>query len=605
MSAAPSESLVSSARGVLAVIRLLPRISRRRTTQFWAGCIGAAILPVATVIAMGLLIGSVVRTNYGGASTAVWLVAVVVLTLATRGVRGLLDTLAVVLGRELELYLQDHLIATVAAPVGIEHVDREDLLTSLRTARRLGLDLDRPERAVQGLAELAPSWLSAAGAAIVLITFSWWLGLLWLVSWPVLVILMQTEYVRIGRATYDRSREFAEAEYLRDLAISAEPAKEIRIWGMLRWLLDRFDQAWDNTMEPIRQTRRLRKRVVVGTTAYLAVLFTATLVMLVRAGLHGAIGIGALGVYLMVSRTLAQFDAFDDANVYLALSAVSVPRILALERQLPTVSGPSGTRTLPAAAPERQLAFTDVRFSYPRAERPTLDGLSLSIPAGSSLAIVGRNGAGKTSLIKLLCGFYRPECGTITVDGVDLATVDAVDWRNHVSVLFQDFTRYHLSMRENITLGAPAYANNEKMISDACERLGLEDLIASLPYGLDTVLSKEYSHGIDLSGGQWQQVALARAMFAVEAGARILILDEPAAALDVRAEAALYSRFLDITSGLTTVVISHRYSTVRQADRIAVLDRGRIVELGSHEELMAADGRYSRSFALQAQRIGL
>lgn len=602
--ARPSVSLVESVRGVVAVIRLLPRLGLGQAVLFGAGCVAAAALPVATIVAMGLLIGSVSGAGGSGPSTVAWLIAVVVLMLATRATQGLLSTFAIVLGRELELDLQDHLIAVVAAPVGIEHVEDEDIVAWLRIARRLGLDLDRPERAVQALAAIAPSWLTAMGSAVVLIAFSWWLGLLWLISWPVLVVLMQTEYVRIGRATYERSRYLAEAEYLRDLAITAGAAREIRIWGMLAWLLERFDRAWDDGMRPIRATCRLRKRVVFGSTAYLAALFALTMTMLVRAGLHGAVGFGALGVYLMACRALAQFDAFDDANVDIALAAVSVPRLHLLERQLPQSSTATATQSLPVDAPQHELAFHDVYFSYPGANRATLDGLSLSIPAGSSLAIIGRNGVGKTSLIKLLCGFYPPQCGTITVDGVDLAEVDPVDWRRHVSALFQDFTRYDLSVRENITLGAPKHASDEATVWAACERLGIGDLIESLPHGLDTVLSKEYRGGVDLSGGQWQRVALARALFAVEAGARILILDEPAAALDVRAEAELYERFLDITAGLTTVLASHRYSTVRQADRIVVLDCGRVVECGSHDELMALRGRYSRLFELQARRIG-
>jgi ABC-type multidrug transport system fused ATPase/permease subunit len=603
-------SLAESARGLVAVIRLLPRLGRLRAMLFAAGCLAAAALPVSTVVAMGFLIGSVAAavddgpTAPAGLSTVAWLVVASLLMLSMRAVGGLLVALAVVLGRDLELYLQDHLIRSVGAPPGIEHVESEELLASLRIARRLGLDLNRPEQAVQGLAALVPSWLTALGAAVVLMFFSPWLGLLWLVSWPVLVILMQTEYVRIGRATYNRSTEFAEAEYVRDLAITAGPAKEVRIWGMLRWLLGRFDRAWDDSMGPIRR-RRMRKRVALGCTAYVAVLFTLTMVSLVDAGLKGAVGLGALGVYMVACRAIAEFSAFDDANVFVALAAVSVPRMLSLGSRQPSAPTRSATRSLPAGAPRFRLAFEDLRFWYPGAERPTLEGLSLEVPAGSSVAIVGRNGAGKTSLIKLLCGFYPPERGTITVDGVDLAEIDPADWRRHVSVLFQDFTRYHLSVRDNVTLGAPQHASDEASVWSVCERLGVRELVESLPHGLDTVLSKEYSGGVDLSGGQWQRIALARALFAVEAGARLLILDEPAAALDVRAEAELYERFLDITAGLTTILISHRYSTVRQADRIAVLAGGRIAELGNHEELMALGGQYSRSFSLQAQRVGV
>lgn len=604
-------SLAASLRGLGAVVRLLPRLGRARSALFAAGCVIAAVLPVAAVVAMGMLVGSIPATVRGGLDSAAGrstlglLVAVAVLMLSARAVFTLLDTLATVIGRDLELYLQDRLIAAVGRPTGIGHVESDEVLAALRVARRLGLDLNRPERAVHGLADLVPSWITALVASAVLVTFSWWLGLLWLVSWPVLVGLMQAEYVRIGRATYDRSADFAEAEYLRDLAITAPPAKEIRIWRMLHWILDRFDAAWDASMAPLRQTRRMRKRIAWGCAAYVAALFTLTLIELVQAGLAGTIGFGALGVYMLACRSVAEFRAFDDANVFVALAAVSVPRMLSLDAALTGDAPPPAAAPLPDDAPRVGVVFDNVSFVYPGAGRPTLDGVTLHVPAGSSLAIVGRNGAGKTSLIKLLCGFYRPCAGRIEVDGLDLAEVDPVSWRRHVSVLFQDFTRYHLSVRENITLGAPEIAADEAKVWAVCDRLGIRQLVESLPDGLDTVVSSEYHAGIDLSGGQQQRLALARALFAVEAGAKVLILDEPAAALDVRAEAGLYERFLDITAGLTTILISHRYSTVRRADSIAVLDGGRIRELGSHEQLMASGGLYSRSFSLQARRVSV
>jgi ATP-binding cassette, subfamily B, bacterial len=258
---------------------------------------------------------------------------------------------------------------------------------------------------------------------------------------------------------------------------------------------------------------------------------------------------------------------------------------------------------LPPDAPRTQIRFEDVTFRYPRSERSALAGLDLTIPAGRSLAIVGENGAGKTSLVKLLCGLYPPSSGRLRVDGHDLADLDERAWRDRVAVLFQDFARYHLPVRDNIGLGAPAYAHDEERLRAAAEKAGVLDLIESLPRGWDTVLSREYTGGVDLSGGQWQRVALARTMFAVGAGARLVILDEPTAALDVRAEAQLYDRFLELTEGLTTCLISHRFSTVRRADRIVVLADGGVVEDGTHEELLDLDGRYARMFTLQAARF--
>jgi ABC-type multidrug transport system fused ATPase/permease subunit len=260
-----------------------------------------------------------------------------------------------------------------------------------------------------------------------------------------------------------------------------------------------------------------------------------------------------------------------------------------------------------------------------------LSDLDLQIPAGRSLAIVGANGAGKTTLIKLLCGLYEPTGGRIAVDGTDLRDVPPADWQRRVAAIFQDFVQYHLTVRENVGLGAPALVDDPSARSlqprpghagqiahvrqggkggpaldrlrTAAARAGALDLIESLPRGWDTVLSRRYTGGVDLSGGQWQRIALARALFAVEGGARVLILDEPTAALDVRAEAALYDRFLELTAGLTTILISHRFSTVRRADRICVLEGGRVVEQDTHDRLVAAGGRYAAMFALQAARF--
>jgi ATP-binding cassette subfamily B protein len=216
---------------------------------------------------------------------------------------------------------------------------------------------------------------------------------------------------------------------------------------------------------------------------------------------------------------------------------------------------------------------------------------------------VGENGAGKTTLVKLICRLYEPTGGRITVDGADLAELAPAEWHRRVAAIFQDFARYQLSARDNVSMGAPWLAGDMDKLRAAARRAGALDLIEALPRGWDTVLSRAYEGGVDLSGGQWQRIALARAMFAVEGGARVLILDEPTASLDVRAEAELYDRFLEITEGLTTVLISHRFSTVRRADRIVVLEGGRLVESGSHGELMEEGGRYAAMFRVQAERF--
>jgi ABC-type multidrug transport system fused ATPase/permease subunit len=223
-----------------------------------------------------------------------------------------------------------------------------------------------------------------------------------------------------------------------------------------------------------------------------------------------------------------------------------------------------------------------------------LNGFNLSIPAGRSMAIVGRNGAGKTTIAKLICRLYDPQSGGIEADGIDIRAFDVVDWRTRITAVFQDFVRFELPLRDNV---APTGAPDAEILA-ALRAAGAADLA-----DLDTILAKGYPGGTDLSGGQWQRVALARALTAVRAGAGVVLLDEPTAQLDARGEAEIFARILAETRGATTVLVSHRFSTVRQADRICVVEDGAVVEIGSHDELIAAGGRYRTMFDLQAQRF--
>jgi ABC-type multidrug transport system fused ATPase/permease subunit len=243
--------------------------------------------------------------------------------------------------------------------------------------------------------------------------------------------------------------------------------------------------------------------------------------------------------------------------------------------------------------PGREIRFRGVGFAYPGGGE-VLKDFDLTIPAGSALAIVGQNGAGKTTLAKLLCRLYDPQAGTIEIDGVDLRELDVRSWRAGLAAVFQDFIRFEMTLRDNV---APAGAPDDE-VRDALRDAGAEGLAR-----LDTVLARGYADGTDLSGGQWQRVALARALCAVRLGAGLVLLDEPTAQLDVRGEAEIFDRILAATRHCTTILISHRFSTVRHADRICVLEKGRVVELGTHDELMAIGGRYRTMFDLQAQRF--
>jgi ATP-binding cassette subfamily B protein len=259
---------------------------------------------------------------------------------------------------------------------------------------------------------------------------------------------------------------------------------------------------------------------------------------------------------------------------------------------------PAGPPLLPAAA-EGGIRFDDVGFKYPGKDSWALRNISLFIPRGESLALVGHNGAGKTTFIKLLTRLYQPTEGRILLDGRDLRDWDEEALRARIGVVFQDFNQYQLKVRENVGVGSVPHMSDEERLRRAIDHGGAEDVIAALPDGLDAHLGKWFQDGHELSGGQWQKVALARAFMREEAD--ILVLDEPTAALDAEAEHAVFERFRALAHGRTTIVISHRFPTVRMADRIIVLEGGRVIEEGTHAGLVAQQGRYAALFALQAR----
>jgi ABC-type multidrug transport system fused ATPase/permease subunit len=287
--------------------------------------------------------------------------------------------------------------------------------------------------------------------------------------------------------------------------------------------------------------------------------------------------------------------AFGGLNWALDGSAAPVAAVLRLEPAMASVGALGGGHRPVREGEAHEIRFQAVSFAYPGGA-PVLEGLNLTIPAGTSLAIVGQNGAGKTTLAKLLCRLYDPQAGSIEIDGVDLRELDLDAWRRRLTAVFQDFTRFELPLRDNVApRGAP----------DAVVEHALAEAGAAHLADLNTILARGYTGGTDLSGGQWQRVALARALCAVELGAGVVLLDEPTAQLDVRGEAEIFDRILAATRQCTTILISHRFSTVRHADRICVLEHGRVIELGTHAELMALNGRYRTMFDLQAQRFSV
>ncbi len=294
---------------------------------------------------------------------------------------------------------------------------------------------------------------------------------------------------------------------------------------------------------------------------------------------------------------------FDWAFVAPAEANLALDKMIELERRAAEASHRIHGERGAARLPSRSIRFEGVRFTYPGREEPVFDGLDLDVEVGRSLAIVGENGAGKTTFVKLLARLYDPDAGRVVVDGIDLREIDPASWRTRLAPVFQDFLQLEVSAYDNIAFGSLANRDDAEAVRRAADLAGAMPLVERLPQGWDTVLSREFTGGTQLSGGEWQRLALARALFAAQCGAGILVLDEPTAAMDIRGEAEVYDRFLELTRGVTTIVISHRFSTVRRADRIVVIEHGRVVEDGSHDELTAQGGLYASMYALQAARF--
>ena len=570
--------------GTISLLRLLPSISLRMTVWLTLSMVATTVLPLGFIVVSGLLVGSIpnaVRQGVGSAAghhTVVLLAAAAGIIVLQRVLAPFQLALATVFGRRVDRRLQERVISAVGRPTGIRHLEDPAILNRIASTQDVGGQGYHPGDAVEALASLIPSWLLALGGAAILIPFRWWLGIGWILVWPIVLYYLQREYIRVGETAGGEAATLRRAGYYRDLALTPPAAKELRIWGLTGWLVERYQHSWLTAMAPIWRARSPGRVLLWASAGTVAAANMLTFGLLAWSGVHGQITLGALAVYIQAATTASMFRAFDDQNMTLAYAAVSVPNLLALEHEL--VDGDtsptqlSGADRIPAGgqAIAGDIALQKLSFRYAGREEDTVHELDLDIPAGRSLAIVGANGAGKTTLVKLLCRLYEPTDGQIAVAGHDLGTIAPGQWRHHVAAIFQDFTHYHLSVRENIALGAPHISNNTERLREAARKAGALELIEALPRGWDTVLSRQYADGTDLSGGQWQRIALARALFAVEGEARLLILDEPTANLDVRAEAEIYDRFLDLTAGLTTILISHRFATVRRTDRIVVLE---------------------------------
>ncbi|NUT46395.1 MAG: ABC transporter ATP-binding protein, partial [Saccharothrix sp.] len=505
-----------------------------------------------------------------------------------------------VVGRRLGADLQRRLITALARPVGVGPL----------LAREVRADVGRARAVVTGPVDARDTlvaWTTVAVAKAQ--ALSCVLVLLWFRPLPALLLaaayfgfaaVLTTEYRDRQLAAYGADESRRRADYLRDLALTGAAAKDVRVFGLRRWLIDHHARSWPD--QRVRRRSFAATSALVVTAVAVAAAHAFVLIQLGSEVVAGRMSPGALTVFTSAVAGVSGAVVLTMEVIHLHRGRAAVRAAVSAERRLDRsaaesgVAGPSGWRT---------IRFEGVGFRYPGADAWVLRYLDLTVESGRSLAVVGVNGAGKSSLLKLLLRLHHPAEGRITVDGVDLAGLDPMWWRDQVSAVFQSPNRYPATLADNIAYGAPRRPAGRADLDRAAHLAGLTDLVAALPRGYDTVLSTRYPGGVDLSGGQWQRVALARAVRAVDAGARLLALDEPTAALDVRAEAAFNDRVMALPGPVTTVLVSHRFAAVRRADRIVVLDGGRVVEDGDHEALMSVGGTYAGMFAAQSERFGV
>ncbi|CAN5665090.1 ABC transporter ATP-binding protein [soil metagenome] len=590
------KSLRESLQHIRATLRLVWSVSRSMTVGLALLTMLAAVVPLAIGWGGKRIVDGILAHDRH--QTLIWVAFELGAVFAQVTTQRSLSLIRGILGARLGVEVNVAILARATA-MSLRDFEDPEAYDSLTRARREASS--RPVALVTEAFSLLQNAFTLVGWAALLFRYSpLAAGLLVLAAIPSTIAEMRTSK-KMFRLRNWRSPETRRLMYYEHVLANDEHAKEVKLFGLAALFLGRYQELAERFYDEDKKLAIRRAALSHGLSLLATLVFYGTYASMAVGAAANLLTLGSLTLYVTAFRSgqsslsavLGAIGSIYEHNLYMSNLFKFLDR--------PTVNVPEVATTLPTPAErdEKGIRFEGVSFTYEGKSAPALDDVSLFIPAGESVALVGENGAGKTTFVKLLARLYEPTKGRILLDGRDLKTIDEVSLRSRLGVVFQDFAQYQLQAEENVGVGSVAHLGDESRVDRAMVRGGARDVIDALPAKGKTQLGRWFKDGAELSGGQWQKIALARAFMREEAD--VLVLDEPTAALDAKAEHAVFARFRELAEGRTTIVISHRFPTVRMADRIVVLEQGKVVEEGTHDSLVAAKARYAKMFELQAE----
>ena len=593
----PGLSFLSSFKYIPRSVALAWAVSRPMSMGITALTLLSASVPLGVAYAGKRIVDAVVAHSVSHAT--VWVLLELGLIVVQALVQRSLFLMRSLLGAKLGLHV-NVMILEKAQTLDLKHFEDPEFYDQLTRARREASTT--PVTMVTESLQLLQNALTLVGYVSILLVYSHWavLGLL-LAAIPATISEMRFSNAAF-RMRNHRSPDSRKLNYVEYVLANDDHVKEVKVFGLGRMLMDRYRSLGERFYREDRDLAVTRSIWAYGLSLLATAAFYSCYVVMTVAAAKGDLTLGNLTFYVVAFRQgqqafqscLTAIGNMYEGNLYMS----NLFKFLAITTRVNVEVPLTSVQSDVSPTQHSGIVFDDIGFCYPGKEAWALRHINLHIPAGQSLALVGQNGAGKTTFIKLLCRLYDPTEGRILIDGIDLRQWDPESLRKRMAVIFQDFNQYHFTVAENVGVGEVEFLADEPRIGRAIERGGAKEILGELKQGLQTPLGRWFNDGVELSGGQWQKIGLSRAFMREDAD--ILVLDEPTAALDAEAEHLVFERFRTLTKGKTSILISHRFPTVRMADRIIVIEHGTLLEQGSHEELVKANGRYAALFALQA-----